>query len=174
MWEDVKRLTESDISTILKSGDLSLLLLKTYSRLFMGGAQPSTCLKCMKEYHRIIITKGIKQIEFMQNKTCKLRDGLIFVPSLGQHFSDASMSDEMAIQMLNLGVLKASHFITLPKNHDQKPETLELSVENVGRFTNDGLGIYQAEAVKSFARELTGHDFTTKQKSIEAILAFKG
>ena len=60
MREQLNKIIESDFDTIQKDGELSLLLLKLYSQLFLGGSQPSTCGKCMRDYYSKLINQGSK------------------------------------------------------------------------------------------------------------------
>ena len=120
MRNDLNKIVNSKFSDIEKSGELTLLLLSLYSQLFLNGAQPSTCGKCMRDYHIKIINKGLQIIEFMENKTNILKDGLHYVRVESKHFSNDNLSDEKAIYLLEKGLIKESNFLTLPKGYKEE------------------------------------------------------
>jgi hypothetical protein len=171
MRDKVNILIKSDINTILKDKELSLLLLKTYSVLYLSGKQPNFCEKCMHGYYIKIVNNGIKQIEFMESKTCKLKPGVFFVAKQGMHYSDANVNDEKAIQLLNLGYLKETHFETLPKNYLVKASGVDLNVINKGLFTSENLEIYKGNVLMDFVKkELGVKNINSKKSAIAKIL----
>lgn len=180
MRENVETLINSEFPVIVNDGALTMLLLKTYAYLFLPkGQAPPFCSKCMRGYHQKIIQQGIKKIEFMENKTNVLKEGNHFVRSEGMHYSNNNLSDEKAIELLNNKKIKEYVFITLPKGYNNEPketesieltETIELTEDNKGKFTDEILINMNGQTIMSFAQSLTGDKVKNKKEAIKAIL----
>ena len=101
--------------------------------------------------------------------------GLVHVQKLGKHFSDAGITDEVAIELLEAGHLNERHFKALPKAYKQKPEVVEveeveLKEVNKGKFTNDNLVKLNGNKLIGFAEKVTGKNQKNKKEAIEALL----
>jgi hypothetical protein len=169
MRDELNKIINSDFSTIERDGDLSLLLLMLYSKLFLNGKQPPACASCMREMHRKLKNKGIKLLEIMENKTCVLKDGIHGVRA-GKgimHYSNNNITDEIAIELLENGQLKESHFEVLPQ---KKSKAIALDKENIGNFDKDNLSKYNGKDLMAFSEELTGEKPKSKKVAIENIL----
>lgn len=117
MREYYNKIVNVSFPEIKKDGGLTLTLLRLYSILFLDGASPNVCEKCMFGYYHKIISNGLKVIEFMENKTNVLQDGLHYVRSQAMHFSNNNLSDDKAIELLKSGDLKPAQFKALPKGY---------------------------------------------------------
>jgi len=137
----IDKLAAMDIDTILKSGEYTIALLKTYSKYFLNGGQPNTCTKCMRDYHKKIKMKAdlLKKIE---SRTCVPSfKGRMYIPSvmkdgklipLCEHIASEYLTDEKAIQLLKIGALKESNFLKLPEGYEVvKIEVKEIEIKEV-------------------------------------------
>lgn len=173
MKYDIIKLINSDYSLIIADGDLSLLLLRVYSYLFLGGGQPRACTKCMNDYHQQIISQGLKQLEKMENKTCKMVQGVFYVAKHAVHYSDNNMSDELAVKLLKDGLLLERHFEVLPEIYVNKPvQTIELVKSNKGKFTEEILKSYKTDELKMFAKSI-GYQANNKTNAVSNILKWQ-
>ncbi len=119
MVDKVKAILDRDISVVLKSGDLSLSLLKCYSILYLGGGQPRTCEKQQRKYYSQLQKDGIMKAELQKeidNRTCKpIFKGLKYLPMpYCKHISAATLTDKDAVDLLKKKILKESDFAKLP------------------------------------------------------------
>lgn len=118
MKKDVLIIKNSTFEEVAADGYLTLLLFKLYAKLFNNGKAPKIgCNSCLNDYYISIVNNGLKKLEFMENKTNVLKEGLHFVRSEGMHFSNKNLTDEKAIQLLSKGTMKPSQFVTLPKGY---------------------------------------------------------
>lgn len=127
MFDDIDRLQSLDISEILKSAEYSKLLLKTYSKLFLGGGQPDLCTSCMRGYYTKIIKNGkmkAKLLEQIKTRKCiPAFSGKKYIPSImkggklvtvHQHINSDLLTDELALELLASGALNERDFKILP------------------------------------------------------------
>jgi len=130
MLKDYQLIISKEVQEVLKSPELYLKLLKLYSVLFLNGKSPSTCEKCAINYYNEIKTKGLKKIQIMENRTCKLKEGSIYNVRVGNAiitYTNANITDEIAIRLLASKQLKESNFVKLPvipaeKTEEEKPK----------------------------------------------------
>ena len=134
MYEDVEILINSEIGTILKSSDLTLKLLKTYSKLYLCGAAPGYCEKSIRQYYNQIKIDGMEKINEnikIKQRTCiPSWKGIRYYTALCTHINSDSLHDEDAIKYLLSGILKESDFVKLPEGYTEpkkavKPENIE-------------------------------------------------
>ena len=170
MKGQLEKILSVSYEQIEKSSKLTLLLLSIYSKLFLNGSQPSTCSKCMRDYYKKIVQEGLKKIEFMEKKTNVLKEGLHFVRPENKDFTNANLSDEKAIELLDKGLLKPSQFNTLPKGWEPKQPPIDLEEKNKGKFTLKNLEPLNGNLLMQFAEKVTEEKPTNKKKAIENIL----
>jgi hypothetical protein len=118
-----------DIATILASGEYTMLLVRTAKKYILNGGNPATCTSCLRDYHKKIIMKAdlIKKVE---TRTCVPKfKGKMYIPSvvkdgetiaLCAHIAAEYLTDEKAIEYLELGALKESHFAKLPDGYKEE------------------------------------------------------
>jgi hypothetical protein len=135
---DLDILVSLDFDAIKSSGEYTMLLLRTYSKFFLNGGQPSTCTGCMRDYHnKIIMKKDI--IKEVSKRTCiPAWDGLKYVPAVmkgdkllmvHKHINSEFLTDKEALELLSLGVLKKDDFKKMPEKQKvvKKEEVKESS-----------------------------------------------
>lgn len=121
MVDNVKKILSNDIQEIIKSPELSMLLLITYSKLYLNGAQPRSCERSQKEYYQKLQKNGIMKAK--EKKTCVAKfKGLRFINSMQAHIHGEMITDSQALRALLGGHLKESDFITLPEDYKLKAE----------------------------------------------------
>lgn len=173
---NIDKIINSDFNTIKKDGELSLLLLKLYSELFLNGNRPSTCIQCMRDYHSKIIKFGKQKIKEMEDKTCKMKKGIVYVRQIHKHISDNNITDEEAVDLLEKKFLQERHFEILPKAYKAKnsdvliDETIVLTEKNKGKFTETNLHKIKGNLLIQFAGGLTGIQPKSKKNAIEMII----
>jgi len=116
----LKELLTKDIQDIIKSPELSMFLIKTYSDLYLNGAQPRTCAKSQENYLKELKINGMEKVN---RKNIPSFQGVKFVNSIvkdgktitmHQHISSNNLTDKKAIELLTSGALKESDFKVLP------------------------------------------------------------
>ena len=173
MVEQIKILINASFDDINKSPELALSLVKIYSILFFGGKDPGAgCSVCMQKFHKEIIQNGLKRYEDMKNKTCVMKEGIVWVNGESKHFSDKNITDEKAIELLEKGWLKEKHFLVLPKTQE-KVDPLELIKENKGNFTSATLTKMNGSKLIDFSELIIGEKAESKNKAIQAILKWQ-
>lgn len=121
MVENVRKILDNDIQEIIKSPDLSMLLLVTYSKLYLNGSQPRSCERSQREYYNKLKQNGMEKAA--QKKTCVAKyKGLRFFNKLQAHVNMATISDQDALKGLIGGYMKEDDFITLPEDYKKKTE----------------------------------------------------
>lgn len=130
MIEQIKTILSKPVEEVINS-PLSLVLLKCYSVLYLNGGQPRACAVSQRGYYAQIARDGLQKAEIMENKTCRLVDGIHWVRALADHFSNANITDEVALKCLAEGWLLERHFITLPEGYKSKkhPDIIDSEVE---------------------------------------------
>lgn len=124
MIELIKTIIKTDIEEIIGSS-MSLDLLNCYSKLFLNGAQPSTCSKCLRDYYRKIVIEGLEKAKIMAEKKdsthkyAKKGVKYIGIPFC-RHFNLQEMTDEEANDLLKKGFLKEEDFKILPEDYKSK------------------------------------------------------
>lgn len=176
MRDQLNKLLEKPFSDVKNDSEKVLILLSLYSRLFMDGKQPSTCVKCMADYYIKLSNEGFARIEkmkIMENQKCKLKPGLVFVKEEAKHFSNDNITDKKALQLLNSGRLKPQHFEILPDGYKKDVDKITLTKKNKGKFTAENLDQFKAVELMEFAREVTDQKPNSGKKSIKAILEWQ-
>ncbi len=122
MVEDVQKILSADIQEILKSPELSKMLLKCYSVLYLNSNPPRFCEKSQRQYYNQLKINGIMRAkETNKKKTCvALWKGLRWVSSMRVHLNAATINDEQAIKALVGGHLTDSDFDVLPEDYKKK------------------------------------------------------
>ena len=123
---DIEEVLQKEVKEVISSS-LSLKLLKIYSILYLGGAQPRWCERSQTNYYNQIALNGYQKLNEMKEileRTCELKkDIMIYVSSLAMHITSANITDGIACEGLTKGFLKESQFIKLPDcwvNRDNK------------------------------------------------------
>lgn len=136
MIEQVKYLLSKSVEEIISSTD-SVKLLDCYSKLYLCGGQPRWCERSQREYYTELTKTGLKmaeKLEAAKTRTCiPAFEGLRFVmhPTNGHyHINSEFLTDEQAMELLKLDVLKEDQFKKLPDAYyievcKKDPETKE-------------------------------------------------
>ncbi len=128
MQKDIEEILSKDVKEVINS-PLSIKLLKVYSTLYLGGAQPRWCAKSQTTYYNQIAINGLQKLKAMKDiieRTCELKnDMLIYASSLAMHITNANITDWIACEGLTKGFLKESQFIKLPDCWLNKEEVKE-------------------------------------------------
>lgn len=127
MVDNVKTILANDIQDIIKSPELSMLLLKTYSKLYLQGSAPRICERSQRRYYDQLKNTGIMKaelIEKIKNRTLTPAwKGNKYSPKVFRHISDLYIHDKEACELLESGVLKESDFTKLPDGYASKIKT---------------------------------------------------
>lgn len=139
MLNDIQEILSKDVKEVINS-PLSIKLLKIYSTIYLGGAQPRWCAKSQTSYYNQIAIDGIKKLNAMKdilNRTCELKpDMMIFSSQLAIHITNANITDRIACEGLTKGFLKESQFIKLPDCWVNKNEVKEPIEDDVSEKEN--------------------------------------
>jgi len=117
MREQLENILKHSGAEVIASPDLTMSLFKVYSALFLAGKAPNFCSKCAYDYYNELKQRGYERLKFIEMKTCKLVENKIFNVRVNNAiitYTDANMSDEIAIKLLNEKKLEESDFIKLP------------------------------------------------------------
>lgn len=124
---NLKQYSEGEIYT---TPHLLLILLRTYSEIYLNGKAPGTCEKCFKNYYdKLMQTKLIMT-------TCKLQPNKIFHVRVGNAiltYSNSNITDEVARRLLNEGSLKEHDFVELPVKLEPPTEKIEQKAQQPKR-----------------------------------------
>jgi len=123
----VSEILSYSVDEVLQSRQLTLAILKTYSKLYLNGAAPRGCSKSIRGYYSQLTQCNVKEKDIIMQKTNKFKR-LVFTE--GMHYSDANLTDEKAIDFLNRGILKPEDFLTLPVGYKDKkhPDVLDAEI----------------------------------------------
>jgi len=128
MRNQLEEILNLGIEAVIKS-PLSLTMLKIYSTIYLGGGVPRCCERSQRLYFNELSRSGMQKLEEMAeifNKTCKLKgDILIYSRAYATHFSNANITDAIAIEGLAAGWLKPTQFEILPTVKEFKKEETE-------------------------------------------------
>jgi hypothetical protein len=132
---EVEILSSMDVRDIIKSGEHTILLLRTYAAVFLNGGQPGNCESCIRSYHSQIIKFGKMKAELLEkikNRKCvPAWSGIKYIPGVMKagkwvimhaHIDSATLTDEQAKKYLNAGALKKTDFAKLPESEKPKKE----------------------------------------------------
>ena len=143
MVDNVLKIKSLGVDQILNDPVNIMLLLRTYSELFLNGKQPGNCNSCIRKYYNQIILKGEKMANIKKDQTFVMSfEGVKFVPAvkkngklimIHKHINPKFVTDKEAIKMLELGALSGKDFKVLPKGYkgNQKPKGKEFSIEDL-------------------------------------------
>lgn len=117
---ELKDLLKLDIQDIIKSPEYSMFLIKTYSDLYMNGAQARICAKSQEKYLKQLKIDGMEKLNrinipsFTGKKYISsiVKDGKTII--MHQHVHSDNLSDELATKLLKSGALMESDFKVLP------------------------------------------------------------
>ena len=118
MLDKINILIATPFNVIRASGELSIMLMRVYSTLYLGGKSPNFCESCQRKYHEEIVKTGImtnELYEAVKIRTCKpKRGGIVYHSLLNDHINFDLLTDIRAIELINKGILKESDFETMP------------------------------------------------------------
>ena len=122
----VKTILNSNVRDIIKSPELVILILRTYSDLYVCGKQVSTCENSIINYYNQLKIDGMEReniAEKAKNRTLIPNfTGLKYIPQIAKHINSELLNDEEAIEYLKKGVLSESAFKKLPDGYKNNAE----------------------------------------------------
>lgn len=135
MVERVKKLLSMEVGEIISSPQ-SIELLKVYSLLYINGGQPRTCSRSQKRYYDELTLTGLEmatKYNKLMERTCKTKLGENELRYIwGDFYTDAQITDAVAIKLLDNGGLTESDFEKLPDGYKMaKPEPIKTTTEPV-------------------------------------------
>lgn len=141
MLKDVEILISKSVGEVLKSPDLTLKLLRVYSKLYLHGAAPGYCERSIRLYHEKLKSDGM----FKANENLKIAQrtclpnwkGNRYYTAIHTHVSADNLTDEEAIKLLEAGILKSSDFEKLPEGYGAKKKTPEPEIEPVKEIVKE-------------------------------------
>jgi hypothetical protein len=132
MINEVSEILKIGLGGVLKSPVLTISLLRCYSKLYMNGAECSTCEASLRKYFNILIKDGMKKaidFEAIKLRTCKPSfKGMVFSPKAG-HINPDYLSDDQAEFYLLNGILSETHFLVLPENYLKNKKIVEPEIK---------------------------------------------
>jgi hypothetical protein len=133
---NINILKSTPFSEIISSEKV-LILLSTYSTLYLGGRNPGGCEKCLINYYNEILRTGMEKHE--QYQKIKARTlvpnwaGVKYIR--GAFYDSETITDDVALSAIALGYLNESHFKKMPKTNakqfDPLPEVTEQNAEEI-------------------------------------------
>jgi hypothetical protein len=118
MRKQLDILIATPFNIIRSSGELSIMLMRVYSTLYLGGKSPNFCESCQRKYHEEIVKTGImtnELYEAVKTRTCKpRRGGIVYHSLLNDHINFDLLTDARAIELLKKGILKENDFEVMP------------------------------------------------------------
>lgn len=135
MIEQVRTILNNEVGVVLKSPDLLLLMLRTYSAIYLNGEAPRACEKCQRGYYEQLKKDGMERAaltEKIKNRTCVPGwVGRRYVTRIAEFLIPEFMHDEKAIEMLKIGALKESDFKVLPLGYQkEQPKGIDAVIES--------------------------------------------
>lgn len=125
MIDKVNKIKALTFNEIISSENV-MLLLTTYSALYLNNQAPSYCERCMIGYYEQILKEGTERaILIMEAKNRTLIpnwDGIKYIN--GSFFDSSTITDNQAIQAIEKGVLKEKHFKKMPEIKQVSTEQL--------------------------------------------------
>jgi hypothetical protein len=179
MINEYKKLMGMEVGEIISSA-YTLNLLKLYSFLYLNGGAPRTCEKSIRKYY-YQLKKDFEMNKNIIERTCvPAFEGRRYIPGVFDkegkliaghlHIMGATLTDEEAKKLLDIGALKKSDFIRLPGEKTSakeynKEELLEL-VEN-GKYKDlaqaaRDLGLIKTSANKEKTKEVISNYISEK------------
>lgn len=134
--ERIRRSTLSELvlSILVKpvgeviASQASLDLIYCYSKLYLNGAQCSTCEVSMRKYYNELEKTGLvmaEKFDNLKNRTCKPAwNGNKYIPKAARHYSSEYITDDEAVDLLNRGILTANDFDTFPVGYNNESSLL--------------------------------------------------
>lgn len=126
MLKAVSKIKSNSFETIKSNGELTMLLLKTYSKLYKEGKQVKTCVNSMLKYYNEILKSGKMKAELkkeIKNRKCipsfegrkeiyTKKNGIIMINAY-------HLTDQDAINLIKDGNLKKEDFKTQPPTQEE-------------------------------------------------------
>ena len=128
--ENIKLINSESIQEILKSPELTRLVLEIYVDLF-NCKNPKFCAKSITEYWNEIKINGLKNLKLkqMQRNYLLKRDRLVWDSSTGKHYDYLTITDEIAERMVKLNPRMTNHFENIIHTPDLQPEKKTVKAE---------------------------------------------
>jgi len=125
--ENINKINSESIQEILKSPDLTRLVLEIYVDLF-NCKRPQFCAKSITEYWNEIKINGLKNLKLktMSRNYILKRDRLVWDSTTGKHYTYLTITDEIAERMVKLNPRMTNHFENIIHTPDLQPEKKEI------------------------------------------------
>ena len=131
MLETVVNILMMDVESVISSPK-SVELLRCYSKLYLNGGTPHYCAESQRRYYEELKRTGIeraKKYDMVQIRTCELKHkGNVLVQKYGFVYSD-TLTDDIALYLLNNKLLSESDFTKLPDGYNQKKDEPKQEIE---------------------------------------------
>jgi hypothetical protein len=120
MIEKVNKIKSLTFEEIISSENV-MLLLSTYSALYLDNRAPSYCEKCIRNYYNQILNEGLERaFVIMEAKKRTLTPNWTGIKYInGSFFDSTTISDAQAVAALKAGTLREKHFLVLPQSFEQ-------------------------------------------------------
>lgn len=119
MIDSVKKILSQGVADIIAKDPL--LLLKTYSKLYLCGGQPRVCARSQRLYYLQIQKNGLEMAEKYEkakSRTCiPAWSGLKFITATQKHWIADLLSDDDAIYLLEKKYISEKSFTKLPDSY---------------------------------------------------------
>jgi hypothetical protein len=128
---EIEKIKSWSFEDIKKDAQMTMLLLKTYSKLYLNNRPPRSCESCMHNYYLEICRLTNEKLNTMVEKLKKTNVGKFkkFYSTIAQaHVNSDYLSDKDAINYLKHGILKETDFVKLPEGYNVKTEVPETEV----------------------------------------------
>ena len=120
--DSIEKIKSWSFEDILKDAQMTMILLKTYSALYLNNLRPSTCQSCMRDYYSKISNLSgneLKEKIKMSEKTHKAKFKKFYSTTAHEHVHPDFLTDAKAISFLKHGILKESDFEKLPEGYEE-------------------------------------------------------
>ena len=128
----IEKIKAWSFDNIKKDAEMTMLLLKTYSILFLGNAAPRTCERCMLNYYNEIVSLNNENLKIMEDKLKKTNVATFkkFYSTIAhEHINPDLLTDSKAILFLKHGILKEEQFSKLPEGYKTTDPALEVETD---------------------------------------------
>lgn len=157
MIDSVKKILSQGVADIIAKDPL--LLLKTYSKLYLCGGQPRVCARSQRLYYLQIQKNGLEMAEKYEkakSRTCiPAWSGLKFITATQKHWIADLLTDDEAVYLLEKKYISEKSFTKLPDSYkidvvnENQDETTQSELDCIAEFKtllNSGLSKKEIKA----------------------------
>lgn len=152
MQNEFDKIMSKTVTEVLKDGQLLMIMLGLYSKLFLNSKPCTACDKFHTVYYNRLVKEGLKKIKTMkkENETKAKIKGNAILHVAGERVSNLNLTDKKAREIIKKYPETKGQFEILPEGIEDNEEVLELReflTANKVEF-NSKLGVVKLAALK--------------------------